>query len=329
MKSKTYNTIFFIAGLLTLCYMVYKIGLNVVWNNILQTGIWFLPVIASWLAIYILNALALREIIFEKKLPGTSVKFLPVLKVTISGYAINYITPLVALGGEPYRIMELKNKVGIHKATSSVLLYGIMHIFSHIIFWMASIILILVYLNPGTEALVLCIVTFAVFYGMAYWVYKKYKQGLLVITFRSLGKVPFLKKRVALFMEKRLNDLNEIDNHIIELFTQRKPTFYISLGLEFIARVVSCLEIYFVGLAIHADISLFDSIIISAGSSLFANLLFFSPMQLGTREGGFVLALKSIGMAGSIGIFIGLVTRIRELFWILCGLLIMRIPTKF
>ena len=130
-------------------------------------------------------------------------------------------------------------------------------------------------------------------------------------------------------MEKRLNDLNEIDNHIIELFTQRKPTFYISLGLEFIARVVSCLEIYFVGLAIHADISLFDSIIISAGSSLFANLLFFSPMQLGTREGGFVLALKSIGMAGSIGIFIGLVTRIRELFWILCGLLIMRIPTKF
>ena len=130
-------------------------------------------------------------------------------------------------------------------------------------------------------------------------------------------------------MEKRENDLNEIDTHIKDLFTERKPTFYISLAWEFIGRLVGCLEIYFVGLAINANISLFDSIIISAGSSLFANLLFFSPMQLGTREGGFVLALRSIGMSGGIGIFIGLVTRIRELFWILFGLLIMRIPTKF
>ncbi len=329
MRGKTYNTIFFIAGLLTLCYMVYKIGLHVVWNNITQTGIWFLPVIASWLVIYMLNALALREIIYEKKLPNTVVKFLPTLKLTISGFAINYITPLVALGGEPYRIMELKNKVGINKATSSVLLYTIMHIFSHIIFWMASIILILLYLNPGTKVLILCIVTFVVFFGMAFWVYKKYKLGLLVITFRSLGRLPFLKKRMALFMEKKEKDLNEIDTHIKELFTDRKPTFYVALTWEFIARVVGCLEIYFVGLAIHANISLFESIIISAGSSLFANLLFFSPMQLGTREGGLVLALKSIGMNGGIGIFIGLVTRIRELFWILLGLLIMRIPTKF
>ncbi len=329
MKGKTYNTLFFVAGLLTMCYMVYKIGLGVVWDNIIITGFWFIPVIASWLIIYTLNAFAWREIIYEKKVPGTSVRFLTILKLTVSGYAINYITPFVALGGEPYRILALKNKVGIHKATSSVLLYGIMHIFSHIIFWMASIILIVVYLSPGKEALITCSITFAVFYGLVYWVYKKYKVGLLAITFRSIGKLPFLKNRTAFFIEKRQHDISEIDKHIKELFTSRKPTFYISLALEFVARVVGCLEIYFVGLAIHADISLFNSIIISAGSSLFANLLFFSPMQLGTREGGFLLALKSIGMSGGIGIFIGLVTRIRELFWILLGLLLMKVPTKF
>jgi hypothetical protein len=329
MKGKTYNTIFFIVGLFTLCYMVYKIGLHVVWGNIVQTGFWFLPVIGSWLIIYILNALALREIIYEKELPATAVRFPTILKLTVSGYAINYITPVVALGGEPYRIMELKNQVGIHKATSSVLLYTIMHIFSHILFWMASIILIFLYLSPGSDAIVACTATFAVFFFIAFWVYKKYKKGLLVVTFNAIGKIPFLKKRIAFFMERRINDLNEVDSHIIELFTERKPTFYISLAYEFIARVVGCLEIYFVGLAIHANISMFDSIIISAGSSLFANLLFFSPMQLGTREGGFVLALRSIGMSGGIGIFIGLVTRIRELFWILLGLLLMRINTKF
>jgi len=309
--------------------MVYKIGLGVVMNNIEQTGIWFLPVIGSWLVIYIFNALALREIIYEKKLPHTSVKFLTILKLTISGYAINYITPVVALGGEPYRIMELKNKVGIHKATSSVLLYTIMHIFSHIVFWMASIILILIYQEPGNEALLICILTFAFFLGLIAWVFKMYRKGLTETSFRLLGKIPFVKKRVSNFLDHRLKDLQEIDSHIIDLFTRRKPTFYISLFFEFVARVVGCLEIYFVGIALHAGITLFDSIIISAGSSLFANMLFFSPMQLGTREGGFVLAMKSIGMSGGIGIFIGLVTRIREIFWILVGLFLMRVNTKF
>jgi uncharacterized membrane protein YbhN (UPF0104 family) len=168
-----------------------------------------------------------------------------------------------------------------------------------------------------------------VFASIVFWVFKKYKKGLTEITFRSLAKIPFLKKKIKLFIDKRLDDLQEVDKHIIELFTERKPTFYLSLFYEFIARVVGCLEIYFVGIAIHANISFFDSLIISAGSSLFANLLFFSPMQLGTREGGFVLALRSIGMSGGIGIFIGLVTRIREIFWIVVGLLLMRINTKF
>lgn len=309
--------------------MVYRIGVGVVIHNISKTGFWFLPVIGSWLIIYFFNALALREIIYEKKLPYTKVPVATILKITISGYAINYITPLVALGGEPYRIMELKNQVGANKATSSVLLYTIMHMFSHVVFWMASIILILIYLNPGNEALVLCLITFAVFFSLVYWVFIKYKQGLTWITFRSLAKIPFLKKKINFFLERRLPDLKEIDKHIIELFTLRKPTFYIAMFYEFFARVVGCLEIYFVGLAIHANISFFDSLIISAGSSLFANMLFFSPMQLGTREGGFVLAMRSIGMSGGIGIFIGLVTRIREIFWIIVGLLLMRIDTRF
>ena len=152
MKAKTYNTLFFVLGLLTLLYMVYKIGLQVIWDNIVQTGFWFLPVIGIWLIIYILNALAFREIIFERKLPHSKLPFLSILKLTISGYAINYITPFIALGGEPYRVMSLQKKLDTNKATSSVLLYNFIHIFSHIVFWMVSIICIIIVLKSGTKA---------------------------------------------------------------------------------------------------------------------------------------------------------------------------------
>lgn len=330
MKAKTYNSIFLVLGLCTLAWMVYKIGIDTIFQNILKTGIWFLPVIGIWIFIYLLNALAFREIIYEEKLQHTNVALPGVFKVTVTGYAINYITPFIALGGEPYRVMELRQKLNINKATSSVLLYNMLHMLSHIVFWMLSVIVIIIFLRPTGLALAGCIATFIIFFALLYWVFVKYKKGLLMVTFNWLAGLPFLKKRIQHFIEKRSSNLTEIDNHITELFSLRNGTFYASLFFEFFARVIGCFEIYFIGIALGSNMSVLQAFIISAGSSLFANMIFFSPMQLGAREGGFILALQSIGFAGaaSAGVFMSLVTRIRELVWIFIGLMLVKFKTK-
>jgi hypothetical protein len=49
------------------------------------------------------------------------------------------------MGGEPYRIMELTPYVGASKATSSVILYVMMHIFSHFWFWLVSAVLFVIF----------------------------------------------------------------------------------------------------------------------------------------------------------------------------------------
>jgi hypothetical protein len=66
-------------------------------------------------------------------------------------------------------------------------------------------------------------------------------------------------------------------------------------------------------------------VIIIAISSLLANLMFFAPLQLGTREGSFLLAFQGIAMPAGLGIYVSLITRIRETFWILIGLLLMKL----
>ncbi|ULT28787.1 hypothetical protein KUH03_04185 [Sphingobacterium sp. E70] len=52
----------------------------------------------SWAVLYWMNAMAFKAIIQEPQLPQTNVPFWKVLQLTVSGYAINYITPFVALG---------------------------------------------------------------------------------------------------------------------------------------------------------------------------------------------------------------------------------------
>ncbi len=322
--AKKWKIGFFAAGILIFSYMIYAIGLEHIWENICKTGWWFLPIIGVWLLVYTSNTFAWSAIVREQK-DGAYPPFLKMLKWTISGYCINYITPVVALGGEPYRILELQEYTGTRKATSAVLSYSMMHILSHFVFWMCSIVVILCWLRPPWGLTVGLCITFAVFLLALYMIFRGYRKGLVAKTFRILEKIPLINKPVRKFSEHKMPIFMEIDQHIVNLFSNRKKVFFTALGLEFLARVISCLELVFIAKAIGQEMSMIDAIVLYAGSTLFSNIMFFSPMQLGTREGGLALTLSIMGLTAALGVYMGLVMRIRELVWIGLGLLFIRI----
>ena len=105
-----------------------------------KAGLWFPVLLLLWMFIYAINAGAWYAIICNG-LNGAKVPFMKVFKYTITGFALNSTTPVGLMGGEPYRIMELKPYVGIEKASSSVILYVMMHIFSHFCFWLFSLLI--------------------------------------------------------------------------------------------------------------------------------------------------------------------------------------------
>lgn len=148
---------------------------------------------------------------------------------------------------------------------------------------------------------------------------------MAVRSLRILGHVPFVKKWAQRFAVEKKESLERVDAQIAELHRQRKTTFYASLGLEFTARVVGCLEVYFILNILTSDVSFLACILIMAFTSLFANLFFFSPMQLGAREGGFALATGGLAIPSAFGIYTGLITRVRELIWIVIGVLLMKV----
>ena len=57
-------------------------------------------------------------------------------------------------------------------------------------------------------------------------------------------------------------------------------------------------------------------------------LIFFFPMQLGAREGGLALAVDGLHMSPALGVYVGLITRIRELLWIAIGMALIKIGNK-
>lgn len=324
-KSAIVNNALFGIGILAVGIMVAKIGWQSILKNIEDTGWWFLAVLLVWLVVYVLNAFSWRLIIRNNCEEAKRISFLYILKLTITGYAINCSTPVGLMGGEPYRILELKKYVGATKATSSVILYSMMHVVSHFLLWMISVLLI-AFTIPMDEGLIGILVgVFTVCIALLFLFFRGYKKGMVVKIFTLLRKLPYVKKWAVKFYQSNEEKLQIIDEQIAHLHGNQKRRFYSSLGLELLARIVGCLEIYFIVQAMGFDITFIDSVIVVAFSSLFANILFFSPMQLGTREGGYILALKLLALPANLGFSVSIITRIRELFWIALGMLIMKL----
>lgn len=330
MRKKLLN-VFLLIGIVAIVVMLctFDVSYAEIYSNLKKAGWWFIAVLLVWVPIYVINA-ASWYVIINNNNNGRRLPFWLVLKYTISGYALNYVTPVGLLGGEPYRIMELTQYYGAAKATSSVILYAMMHIFSHFIFWAFSIVLyLLVYFQSISVGMAVMLLVVAAFCSLGiYFFMKGYNNGLAMKTLRLFTHVPGVRKRARRFVEEKKETVERIDSQIAELHRQNKRTFYLSLFLEFLARVVGCLEIWFIFMILTDTVSFWDCILIQAFTSLFANLFFFMPMEMGTREGGFALAVGGLAMSGAFGVLAGLLTRVRELVWVAIGIFLMKVGKK-
>lgn len=323
-----YRNIFLLFGIAAIVVMLCTFDVNYreLWHNLLRAGYWFPAIMLLWVVIYLMNALSWYFIIKDGE--NIRISFLRVYKLTISGFALNYATPFGLMGGEPYRIMELTPYVGASKATSSVILYVMMHIFSHICFWFASIFLYIGLYKVSWEMAILLFIIGLFCLLLIYLFMKGYKSGMAFRTIHLLSYIPIIKGWARRFIVSQEETLKRIDSQIAKLHKQRKRTFYSAFFLEFLSRIVGCLEIYFILNILTNDVSFPVCILIMAFSSLFSNLFFFSPMQLGAREGGLALAVGGLSISGAFGVYTGLITRVRELLWIVIGVALMKIGNE-
>lgn len=322
------RNLFFALGLVAMFVIAWCIGWDVIIAHVKKTGWWFFAIIGMWLPIYLINTLAFNTIIRDDMPEHRVVPFLQVFKITLSGFALKAATPLGFVGGDPYKIMEFKPLLGVEKATSSVLLYTMTHISAHCIFWAMSVVLAALFVPMKLSMSIILIATFVTFVILLLLLWKGYRKGMAVNAFNFLSRLPLLKRWISPFKEKYQQQLSNIDTQISNLYGARRKAFITALSLEVVARVLNCLEVYVILRPVNVDVSMVDSIVVYAFMSLFTNILLFSPMQIGTREGGFALALKALSLPAGLGIYVSLITRVRELFWIGVGILLMKVKTS-
>ncbi len=316
---KKTEIIFLLVGCALFGFLLYKFGIGVILDNIARTGWGVFLLIAVYLVVYLLNALS-WWIILDKD--TERLNFLYVFSVIVTGFAINYITPVVNLGGEPYKTYAVAKKIPTRDSASSVILYTMLHMLSHVFVWLTAVVLAVVYVPLTPLYVTLLTIITGVLILLTAFIFSKHREGIFEKLLRRLEKIRLLQKLTSKIKTKE-EALLHIDANIVRFYGERKSRFYSALGIEYLSRVVAAYEIYLIFRLIHTDVSLLDAFYIFAASSLVTNVIFFIPFDLGVKEGGLIFILQQLALSPALSIYIGIVSRIREFFWILIGLVFM------
>ncbi|SEW20919.1 Uncharacterized membrane protein YbhN, UPF0104 family [Prevotella aff. ruminicola Tc2-24] len=330
---KRYQNAFFAFGLVVLIVMVTQLDFRQVWEGVNHAGYWFLAVILLWGILYIANTYSWYLIIDsigneQHVCRRHHIGFWWLYKITVSGFALNYATPGGLMGGEPYRIMSLSPKIGTQRASSSVILYVMTHIYSHFWLWLLASLLY-VTTQPMTPFMAVVLTLVVGFCILAVWFFTRgYKKGIAMTGMNILRHFPMIRRWAQPFFERNQEKLATVDGQIAALHNQNPRTFVAAVLLELSVRIASALEIFFILLVILPYVNFIDCILVYAFTTLFANIFFFMPLQLGGREGGFLMSTGGLGMTARSGIFVALIVRVRELIWTAIGLLLIKFDKK-
>lgn len=323
-----YRNICLAIGIIALLLMVWMVdvptGIN--WQ---LAGIYLPAVIAIYGVVYMLNACAFK-IIVDTVSDGKRLPFWHSFKLTMSAFALTFITPF-GFGGGPYRVMELSRYIGTARAISSVTLYSLMHILGHFLQWTTCVVVFLALhhdkMNATLRALFgIYLTIFLIVVIVFNWFYT---NGLLERLFKLFFFVPGLSRWSRRFHAKHINAFHLADENVAYL-KQQPRAFWTTVFCEYAGRLANAWEFWFILTAFGmSGLTYWDMLLVVGFASLVGNVLYILPLQLGAREGGLSIILHVLyGATINVGFFVSFYTRIRELFWVAVGILLLKVGNK-
>ena len=305
----------FVLGAALFALLVRRVGPARIVDNAASVGWLFLPILLLYAVAYACNAAAWRLTMGDGARPG----FWRAYAITVSGFSLNFVTPMVNAGGEPFRIAALASWLGRRRAAGSVVLHRMLHSLALLLVWLTALLLALGMLPRTTPIVAPVAAALAGVAALAALVLTGHQRGGLTRLLDLLHRVPLLA-RLAQSLEPRRPALAEIDRQIAGFYRASPHRFWSALGFEYLSRSLWMVEYWLIclGVGIHATFA--QAYLIGGLSSLAQNALFLVPYEMGTKEGSLYALFALAGLDPRAGVYTAIVTRARDLLWIGGGL---------
>lgn len=319
-SSSIFSLATFFIGIMIFTLVIKKIGIE----QIAETISMISP--KHLLFLIFLNSAGVIISIYRWKIILRALEF-PVswTKLTMAklmGLAINYVTPGVFLGGEPFKALYLKTELDLPLRKSAV-----------------SIII--------DEALFLGVTLILILFGLAFLIHHALLSQKIILTIFSVltafllifylffrriiykktgekGFFSFIIHLLNLHKIKIIANLSgkivEVENNLSTFFKEHKNTLYLSIFLTVAESIIYLFTFWSTILFLGQKVNL--QTILSIVSIIYINYLMPIPGALGSLELSQSYIFSMLGMQEGIGLGFTLITRVISIFFVVIGLLI-------
>ena len=313
---KLFKLAFLIIGLTLLAWVFGNININEILKLTNQIGFGLIFIIVIYFLAFLLDTLTWQLTVLSA--PLTIKWTYRFFELRLSGEAFNNILPAASIGGEPIKAVMLKNIYGINyrEGIASLILSRTINTISLIIFLFIGFILMINsdVLDAKYNAIAgfgLSILTIAI---LCFFCIQRFK--IISLTAATLSNQRFFQ-----WLKNSLQHAKELDLILVTFYRDHVKRTGFALFFAFINWFFGTIEIFITMHLIGYPISITDAWIIEAVAQLVRTGTFFIPASIGAQEGAFLIIGSAVTGSPALGFTVAIVRRIREIIWIIWGLL--------
>jgi hypothetical protein len=310
---------FFVLGTLLFCLLLRRYGFSSLFNALMRQGAGFWLTLIPTAAAALLFALA-WWLLLDRESRG-KLRFTLLFWISLAGSSLNYLLPFAAVAGEPVKAVCLARHLGRRKAVGSVLAYNVIHLLSHLLVYLAAVPLAF-WLLPRSLGITLGLLL----------------AGLLALT-GATSLILLLHRgcvarlhRLAQRLPRRLRGgdrtdwwdrLRRYEETVRQTARERPAGVWLALAADFLGRILWTAELTVMMRNVGQWLDPLRAFLVHSLSGMMMVPAFYVPYEVGVKEAGLCLCLKLLGMDPSLGVFLGVATRLREAVWIAISLVIL------
>ncbi|HVH68514.1 MAG TPA: lysylphosphatidylglycerol synthase transmembrane domain-containing protein [Gemmatimonadales bacterium] len=314
--SRKLQLLLFAVGSAVFAYLVARIGVGQLLRDAVHTGWLFVPIVLLYGVVYLCNAWAWwLTMADEPSHPG----FWRSYAILAAGFSLNFMTPMVNVGGEPFKIAAIAPWLGVRRAAGSVVMYQMLHTLGMLLSFLVAVVLGAVLLPPNPAMLASLAVAFVALAGLTLLLLTGHRHGGLERLLDLMHRLPLLD-RLARRLEPKRATLTQMDEQITDFYHRRPRRFAQALALEFLSRSIFMFEYMLIAFGVGVSMTFAQAYVIGGLTSLVQNVLFVVPFEVGTKEGSLYVMFRLLGLDPALGVYTAIVSRLRDLVWIGGGL---------
>ena len=314
---KKLQTVLLVLGVAFLAILIARVGVGKLWHELGLLGWGLIPLILTEGVAEMIHAVGWRQCLSG---PLRSLPWWLLFRIRMAGYAINFLTPTAALGGEVTKGTLLASHHRGPEAASGVLIGKLCFVLAHLIFVVLGAALVLWRVNvPGPMWKAMLISGTLITVAMILFLLLQ-KYGKLGGIVRWLAERQFAGKT----LHKVADELTEVDAALKQYYQEHTWGLTRAILWHLLGYSIGILQAWYFFHLLHQDATW-----TVAASTWFLGMwfdlfTFAVPQNVGSLEATRIFIMQLLGFTQSelLGMTYGFALRLTMTFWSIFGLVI-------